>query len=66
MNYLGCGCQDSEYGCCKDGRTLAQGPNGKGCGCETSEFGCCPDGVTEAEGKLFEGCESESPVIIGG
>ena len=62
----GCGCEYETYGCCKDGRTPARGPEQEGCGCEASEFGCCPDGITPATGKFFDGCSAEVPIISGG
>ena len=40
----GCTCKDTEFGCCPDRKTPAEGVNGKGCGCAASRFGCCPDG----------------------
>lgn len=60
----GCGCENTEFGCCLDNRTPAQGPNKEGCGCEASKFSCCPDGETEAQGEKFEGC-NEVPVTPG-
>lgn len=52
----GCGCENTEFGCCSDERTPAKGPNFAGCTCDTSQFGCCPDGIEEAQGENFEGC----------
>lgn len=54
--FAGCGCENTEYKCCSDGRTPAKGPNFAGCTCDASQFGCCPDGVEEAQGENFEGC----------
>ena len=55
-NYEGCPCQTFDYGCCKDGETVAQGPKKEGCsGCESSEYGCCPDNFTPATGPDAEG-----------
>lgn len=53
---IGCGCAESEFGCCTDGVSAALGPNGHGCECSKSEFGCCLDGTTESGGDKFEGC----------
>ena len=47
----GCTCKDTEFGCCPDRKTPADGVNGLGCGCAASKYGCCPDGETDAEGK---------------
>jgi len=49
--------QETRYGCCDDGVTMAEGPRGEGCPfisqlCRDTQFGCCPDGVTAAEGKF--------------
>ncbi|CAD5121248.1 DgyrCDS9780 [Dimorphilus gyrociliatus] len=47
-------CKDSDFGCCADGKSFAEGPFKKGCPipsslmCNDTEFGCCPDGVTVA------------------
>ncbi|XP_021914576.1 papilin isoform X2 [Zootermopsis nevadensis] len=53
-------CEDTKFGCCPDGSTLAEGPFSKGCPqpatCEETEFGCCPDAVSPAKGKKKEGC----------
>lgn len=56
VNSLGCGCSYSEFGCCSDDKTPAQGPNYAGCDCASSKYGCCPDGQTEAQGENFDGC----------
>lgn len=52
----GCGCENTKYKCCSDGRTPATGPNFAGCTCDASQYGCCPDGIEEAQGENFEGC----------
>ena len=53
----GCPCHTSEFGCCPDGETKAQGSNLEGCGdCSTTEFGCCPDNFTPASGADGQGC----------
>ena len=53
--------QDTTYGCCPDGQTPADGPQGEGCPvhytCDQTAFGCCPDGVNPANGFNGEGCE---------
>lgn len=54
--FTGCGCENTKYKCCSDGRTPATGPNFAGCTCDASQYGCCPDGVEEAQGENFEGC----------
>lgn len=53
---IGCGCRNTEFGCCSDEETPAQGTNYEGCGCTSSKYGCCLDGKTEAQGKDFDGC----------
>jgi hypothetical protein len=64
---VGCACEDSEFGCCKDGRSPASGPNYEGCSCEASLYGCCPEGTKEAEGLNFEGCgEIPKSIKAGG
>nr|CAD7426582.1 unnamed protein product [Timema monikensis] len=60
--FAGCGCENTQFGCCSDDRTPASGPELEGCGCEASKFGCCPDGVVEAQGDKFEGCD-DVPLI---
>ncbi|XP_033735426.1 papilin-like isoform X3 [Pecten maximus] len=52
-------CEVSQHGCCRDGVTLADGPNYYGCPdhCVRSEFGCCEDQVTAATGPNEEGCD---------
>ncbi|XP_075221688.1 proteoglycan-like sulfated glycoprotein papilin isoform X2 [Lycorma delicatula] len=53
-------CVTSEFGCCTDNVTEAQGPFNKGCPqittCKETKFGCCHDGVSPAFGKDYEGC----------
>uniref|UniRef100_A0A914I3N7 Papilin n=1 Tax=Globodera rostochiensis TaxID=31243 RepID=A0A914I3N7_GLORO len=55
-------CSKSEFGCCPDWSTPAEGPNYAGCpkfvlgNCNGTKFGCCPDEVTMARGLDFEGC----------
>lgn len=57
----GCPCSTSDWGCCEDGLTVADGPNGEGCaGCAQSEHGCCPDAFTPASGPELEGCGCEA------
>ncbi|XP_021340999.1 papilin-like isoform X4 [Mizuhopecten yessoensis] len=52
-------CVVSQYGCCRDGVTPADGPDNYGCPdhCVRSEFGCCEDQVTAATGPNEEGCD---------
>lgn len=62
------GCAHSEFGCCSDGVTAAQGPAQQGCGdeglivggCAGTRHGCCPDGVSPAHGPNYHGCELEA------
>ena len=54
-NKEGC-CLNTEFGCCPDNISPAEGPDNKGCGCEFTEHGCCPDDTTTARGPNFEGC----------
>ncbi|XP_055921965.1 papilin isoform X2 [Eupeodes corollae] len=50
-------CTKSSFGCCKDRKTSARGPNEEGCPlCSQEPYGCCPDGLTPAHGELGEGC----------
>ncbi|KAH7730490.1 thrombospondin [Aphelenchoides avenae] len=50
-------CHDSDFGCCPDNTTFAQGPFLEGCSnCTISEFGCCADNVTDATGPNRQGC----------
>lgn len=62
---VGCGCENTQYGCCPDGRTPSTGPNLENCSCAASKYGCCPDGVSEAQGEHFENCE-DIPLAPGG
>ncbi|XP_072221273.1 papilin isoform X2 [Leuresthes tenuis] len=71
-------CSQSYYGCCPDGRTSAQGPQGLGCpqappptpaqpSCIQSSYGCCNDGVTAAQGLNKEGCVefvASAPTVV--
>ena len=59
------GCKSTEFGCCPDGITAAEGPNYLNCpakdsiprgACLETEFGCCHDGVTAAQGPFNFGC----------
>ncbi|XP_044011690.1 papilin isoform X3 [Aphidius gifuensis] len=56
-------CLSSEFNCCYDGITPAQGPFGKGCPtpetCAETQYGCCPDGVSVPTGPKNEGCPSQ-------
>jgi hypothetical protein len=51
---------DFRFGCCSDGETPANGPDGEGCDenrqCSAGKFGCCPDKVTFAQGPNKQGC----------
>ncbi|KAL3087023.1 hypothetical protein niasHS_005262 [Heterodera schachtii] len=55
-------CSKTEFGCCPDWNTPAEGPNYAGCpkfvlgNCNGTKFGCCPDEVSMARGPDFEGC----------
>ncbi|EPB74918.1 Kunitz/Bovine pancreatic trypsin inhibitor domain protein [Ancylostoma ceylanicum] len=55
-------CSKSEFGCCPDWFTAAEGPNNAGCPvfvlgvCNETEYGCCHDDVTLARGPNLEGC----------
>lgn len=60
----GCGCENTEFGCCPDKTTPAPGPD-RICPCVASQFGCCPDGESEALGEHFEGCQ-DIPLRPGG
>lgn len=48
------------FGCCSDGETTADGPDGEGCDenkkCDAGKFGCCPDGKTFKQGPKNQGC----------
>uniref|UniRef100_A0A1I7RSD0 Papilin n=1 Tax=Bursaphelenchus xylophilus TaxID=6326 RepID=A0A1I7RSD0_BURXY len=51
-------CFDSDFGCCPDNVTFAQGDWFEGCSnCSLSEFGCCNDNITEATGPNSLGCD---------
>ncbi|CAB3248675.1 unnamed protein product [Arctia plantaginis] len=56
-------CNETDFGCCPDKKTAAEGPFDDGCPkprtCKEALFGCCPDGVSPAQGDNEEGC----PVI---
>ncbi|XP_006817461.1 papilin-like, partial [Saccoglossus kowalevskii] len=58
-------CEDSEFGCCLNGITAADGPFQYGCppvsyrDCVDTVHGCCEDGETPASGPDFEGCGQE-------
>lgn len=70
-------CRNTQFGCCPDGLTSAEGPGFKGCStygdldsagtCEETEFGCCPDGATAALSSDYRGCPDqpshEEPII---
>lgn len=63
-------CSDTEFGCCPDNTTAAQGPKQEGCSdeidleevdysgmnCSDTPFGCCPDNTTRATGAGGYGC----------
>ncbi|PAV70271.1 hypothetical protein WR25_24086 isoform C [Diploscapter pachys] len=59
-------CSKTQFGCCPDWFTPAEGKNNEGCEtfelgvCNGTNFGCCPDSVTLARGKNFEGCGESS------
>lgn len=56
-------CLVSDYGCCPDNKTAAEGPFNEGCviqeTCKDTKFNCCPDGVTPAKGVHGKGCPKE-------
>ena len=56
-------CKTTEFGCCYDGVTPAEGPFGKGCPtpetCAETKYGCCPDGVSPAKGPKNEECPDQ-------
>lgn len=61
-------CEDSDYGCCSDGFTPAEGPNKEGCNeidvtCAASYYGCCPDRITAAKGPAYQGCPGVLPHV---
>uniref|UniRef100_A0AC34GKC7 Uncharacterized protein n=1 Tax=Panagrolaimus sp. ES5 TaxID=591445 RepID=A0AC34GKC7_9BILA len=50
-------CFESDFGCCPDNVTFAQGDFFEGCSnCSISDFGCCNDNITEATGPNKQGC----------
>ena len=58
-------CALSEFGCCPDEFTAAEGEKFFGCPpkdaipigyCVENEFGCCLDGYTPAQGPFLAGC----------
>ncbi|OZC05173.1 hypothetical protein X798_07848 [Onchocerca flexuosa] len=55
-------CSKTEFGCCPDWITTAEGKNNLGCPqfvlgmCNETNFGCCPDEITLARGSNYEGC----------
>ncbi|XP_063871699.1 papilin-like isoform X8 [Scylla paramamosain] len=53
-------CEETEFGCCRDKVTPAEGPFQRGCPhietCKDTQYGCCPDDVTPAEGPKNKGC----------
>uniref|UniRef100_A0A914QFX4 BPTI/Kunitz inhibitor domain-containing protein n=1 Tax=Panagrolaimus davidi TaxID=227884 RepID=A0A914QFX4_9BILA len=50
-------CFESDFGCCPDNVTFAQGDFYEGCSnCSISDFGCCNDNITEATGPNKQGC----------
>ncbi|XP_018562061.1 papilin [Anoplophora glabripennis] len=53
-------CKKTQYGCCWDNITPAEGPFDKGCPtprtCKESKFGCCEDGISAALGTKYAGC----------
>ncbi|CDW53015.1 protein mig c; protein mig b; protein mig a [Trichuris trichiura] len=58
-------CSKSEFGCCPDWTTPAEGEDNLGCplyelgDCadgNATKYGCCPDNLTLARGPKFEGC----------
>ena len=60
----------AKYGCCKDGKTAAEGSDNEGCDmidnegsgdipCEDTHYGCCPDGITSKEQGCEEGPDAE-------
>ncbi|CAJ0561770.1 unnamed protein product, partial [Mesorhabditis spiculigera] len=59
-------CSKTEFGCCPDWSTPAEGKNNEGCpefvlgACNETTYGCCLDGVTLARGKNYEGCGEPS------
>lgn len=63
----GSSCNETQYACCLDGVSPADGPNHMGCplrddsilseSCSESEFGCCPDQLTPAQGPFAYDCD---------
>ncbi|VDM61275.1 unnamed protein product [Angiostrongylus costaricensis] len=59
-------CSKTEFGCCPNWVTPANGPNNAGCpifvlgACNETEYGCCHDDVTLARGPNLEGCGEPS------
>uniref|UniRef100_A0A915JPK7 Papilin n=1 Tax=Romanomermis culicivorax TaxID=13658 RepID=A0A915JPK7_ROMCU len=50
-------CNETEFGCCPDGATLATGLYLEGCSnCSETEFGCCPDNYTIATTEDMSEC----------
>nr|CAD2169296.1 unnamed protein product [Meloidogyne enterolobii] len=55
-------CSKTEFGCCPDWYTPAEGPELAGCPvftlgtCNETKYGCCSDGVTLSRGPDFQGC----------
>lgn len=56
-------CKTTEFGCCYDLVTPAQGPFAKGCPtpktCADTKYGCCPDKVSPAAGPKFQDCPDQ-------
>ena len=55
LNSTVASCEDTTFGCCKDGLRPAHGDGLLGC-CAFTEFGCCDDDLTPAQGPYGEGC----------
>ena len=55
INFSGCGCQYTHFGCCSDGKTAALDESRK-CSCNATKYGCCPDGIGEAQDENLSGC----------
>uniref|UniRef100_A0A915E0B4 Uncharacterized protein n=1 Tax=Ditylenchus dipsaci TaxID=166011 RepID=A0A915E0B4_9BILA len=59
-------CYKTEFKCCPDWYTPAEGINNEGCpqftlgACNDTKFGCCLDGVTLSRGPNYEGCGEPS------
>ncbi|KAK4336726.1 hypothetical protein RND71_043627 [Anisodus tanguticus] len=64
LNFKGCemtlrdDCEESNFGCCQDGKSIAFGPFQYGCilDCSKTIYGCCHDNFTIALGSNYEGC----------